>query len=90
MSAQPVNRFLDADGQVRQWPTKHTDKELVLEYLATKFEVGKSYSEREVNDVLKAWHTFQDWPLLRRELYDRGYLNRNPDGSNYHRVNRSD
>lgn len=90
MNTPNINRFLNADGLVIQWPTKHADKQLVLEYLATKFEAGRSYFEQEVNEVLKTWHTFQDWPLLRRELCDRGYLDRNPDGSSYHRVNQSD
>lgn len=76
-------RFLDSAGRVNQWPAKHKDKILVLEYLATKFTPGTAYSESEVNELLKKWHTFGDWPLLRRELFDRGFLDRNPDGSDY-------
>lgn len=78
-----VERFLDGDGRLEVWPSKQQDKQLVCEYLATKFVVGQSYSEVEVNDLLKAWHTFSDWPLLRRELYERHLLDRDPDGSNY-------
>jgi hypothetical protein len=54
--------------------------------VAQKFELGRFYHEREVNEVLKQWHTFSDWPLLRRELVERGLMTRNRDGTNYRRV----
>ena len=81
-----VERFLSADGVVQVWPSKQVDKQLVCEYLATKFEFQQIYDEHSINNVLKAWHSFSDWPLLRRELYERGLLSRNNDGSHYQRV----
>lgn len=81
-----VQRFLDKENRVVVWPKKHADKELVLAYLCTKFAFGTHYNELEVNDILKQWHTFSDWPLLRRELFERGYLDRNRDGSVYSRL----
>ncbi len=76
-------RFLDNDGRVKQWPSKHADKLLVLAYLATKFDLAEIYSEADVNGVLKQWHTFGDWSMLRRDLCDYGFLERNTDGSDY-------
>ncbi|MDQ5884929.1 MAG: hypothetical protein QG645_91, partial [Patescibacteria group bacterium] len=38
-------RFLDENGVLVVWPSKHKDKLLVIEYLATKFEYNKIYSE---------------------------------------------
>jgi hypothetical protein len=81
-----LQRFLDNDGLVKQWPRKLADKRLVLEYLATKFEFNHSYHEREVNEILKQWHTFGDWPLLRRELFEQGFLDRNRSGTDYRRL----
>lgn len=81
-----VQRFLNTENQVTVWPKKQADKELVLAYLITKFAFNKSYLEAEVNEILNQWHTFQDWPLLRRELFDRGYMNRNRDGTDYRRL----
>jgi hypothetical protein len=78
-----INRFLDQGGLVQVWPKKHVDKQLVCEYLACKFELGRTYHEREVNELLKQWHTFSDWPLLRRELIERHLLVRNRDGTEY-------
>jgi hypothetical protein len=86
MSGVSVKRFLDDDGKVHVWPKKHADKELVLDFLVTKFEFHKTYHENEVNEILKAWHTFQDWPLLRRELFERDYLARNLSGTDYKRL----
>lgn len=56
---------------------------LVLDYLASRFECGRVYTESEVNVLLRQWHTFDDWALLRRELFEQGYLNREKDGSRY-------
>lgn len=81
---QTERRFLDGDGRVKQWPSKQPDKLLVLAYLAARFDFDATYTEAEVNELLKRWHTFSDWPLLRRELCDRGFLERSADGSKYH------
>lgn len=78
-----IDRFLDKNGLVKIWPKKHADKIIVLEYLITKFDIGKTYSEKMINEVLNNWHTFHDWPLLRRELVDRGYLLRDKAGYEY-------
>ena len=83
---QSVNRFLNSDGLVSQWPKKLSDKRLVLEYLATKFEFDHSYHERDVNEILKQWHTFSDWPLLRRELFEQHFFVRNRSGTDYRRL----
>ena len=83
MTNKIVNRFLDDNGRLKQWPSKSKDKLLVTEYLATKFAADRSYREQEVNELLKQWHTFSDWPLLRRSLVDYGYMSRTTDGSEY-------
>ncbi|MEM6280624.1 MAG: DUF2087 domain-containing protein [Chloroflexota bacterium] len=85
MQKNPLQKYMDDADRITRWPTRKnkSDRALVLAYLATKFEAGTTYTEREVNDVLKQWHTFEDWALLRRELYEGGYLNREKDGSAY-------
>jgi hypothetical protein len=86
MSADNIQRFLDGENRITVWPKKHQGKELVVAYLATKFEFGKTYHERDINEILKQWHTFSDWPLLRRELFERGFLDRNRSGTEYTRL----
>ncbi len=83
MDTAEIANLLDDDGRVRRWPKKQDQKRLVLEYLSGKFTVGVEYSEGEVNAVLDAWHLFGDHALLRRELYDRGLVERTPDGRRY-------
>ncbi len=77
--------FLDKDFNLKSWPSrKHKEKQLMaLEYLASKFEAGREYSEKEVNEILNRHHTFGDPALLRRELYMKGFFNRTLDGSRY-------
>ena len=82
-------KLLDPRGRVTRWPSLRRNgrkvQQQVLAYLVTKFEIEKRYSEREVNAILKQYHTFSDWALLRRELYDWGYLERTRNGSAYWR-----
>lgn len=54
-----------------------------LRYLAGKFQQGRTYTEREVNELLNEWHTFRDPATLRRELYENRFLNRDPYGTAY-------
>jgi len=85
-SSDSVKRFLDADGKVTRWPARRhvqRDQKAILDYLIGKFERDVIYSEKEVNAILNTWHTFGDWALLRRELYDHEYLDRTPDGKQY-------
>ena len=74
-------------GEIIRWPKKPSDKEIVIQFLATKFDMDKQYSEKEVNKVLAQHHLFDDIPLLRRELISRKYLLRKDDGSQYWKNN---
>ena len=75
--------FVDDDGRLAQWPTRQKVQRMAIAYLAGKFEAGREYREREVNDVLVEWHTFGDWALLRRLLFDWCYMDRERDGTRY-------
>jgi hypothetical protein len=78
-----IEIYLDDQGRVRQWPSKLIMKNKVLDYMATKFADDGFYSESQVNDILKQWHTFNDYFILRRGLIDSGWLKRHRDGSQY-------
>jgi|GEM_PF-352903 Penicillin V acylase and related amidases len=79
-----VLRFLEGE-QIRQLPMKAAHKYCVLQYLASKFETGKEYTEGQVNALIDEWHTFGDYFVLRRELIDSGLMKRLPNGSKYWR-----
>jgi hypothetical protein len=83
-----LQKLLNKEGQVTRWPTKSKEKTLLIEYLATKFSKDEDYSEQDINETLKRWHTFSDWALLRRELFERGFLGRDKNGSSYWRTDK--
>ena len=80
---EELKKYLDNDNKIRVWPKRKEDKKIVVEYLASKFEAEKVYSEKEVNEIILFWHTFNDHTLLRRELVEQKYLNRTPDCKAY-------
>ena len=71
-----LKNFLDGSGSLTGYPTKFRLKMISLFYLASKFKQGVQYSEKEVNATLKQWHTFGDWCMLRRDLFDRRFFDR--------------
>ncbi len=81
--AKDLKGFFDKEGKLKVWPAKPDKKEAVIIWLARKFEEGREYSEKEVSAIINDNHSFSDHPLLRRELYDRGYLDRTPNGLKY-------
>lgn len=80
-----VRPFFDVEGRLKQWPAKLQKQLLVLAWLADHFERGRTYSESEVNEILQRAHTFDDWALLRRALFDYRHMDRKADGSSYWR-----
>jgi hypothetical protein len=55
-------------------PTNRAKRQIVLQRLALEFDVGRHYTEREVNAVLFEFHP--DWSALRRYLVEEGFLDR--------------
>lgn len=80
MSPQPdpylenvLRVFFDGD-RLRSIPTKRRARVAVLLRLLERFEVGRSYTEVEVNEILRTAH--EDVASLRRNLVEYGYLRR--------------
>lgn len=68
-----IRSFFDGD-RLRSIPTRRRARAAVLLHLLTRFERGREYPEREVNDVLRTAH--DDISTLRRELVDYRWLRR--------------
>jgi hypothetical protein len=62
------------DGHLTAIPAVRSKRLVVLDYLASRFEPGRVYPEREVNFVLGTVHP--DYAALRRYLVDEGFLER--------------
>ena len=71
---QRVLRNFVVDGRLVRLPARHAQKQVVLGYVARRFDESRSYEEREVNELLRGFH--DDTASLRRYLVDEGMLER--------------
>jgi hypothetical protein len=85
-AAQKALTQFDDQGRLVRWPNKYSVQRLAMWVLWMQFESRRVYTEREVNQVLKAWHTWGDHVTLRRELINDRLLTRKPDGSEYRKL----
>jgi hypothetical protein len=72
--AAAVLRTFFRDGRLTSIPAVHKKRLVVLDHLATQFEPGHRYTEKEVNERLARAHP--DYAALRRYLVDDGFLER--------------
>ena len=72
--AVAVLRNFVSDGRLRQIPASRSKRRIVLDWLAARFEPGKTYPERDVNLLLGMAHA--DVAALRRYLVDEEFLER--------------
>ena len=79
----PLRPFVRDDGRLAQWPSRQKVQRMAAALMATRFAPNRDYTEKEVNALLMDGHTFADWALLRRVLYDWCFLDRESDGSRY-------
>ena len=78
-----LKSFLDGEKRLHTFPAKRKRKLWALAYLAEKLEPGRVYTEKELGEELSRWHTFGDPATLRREMFDYGFLGRDPAGRGY-------
>lgn len=68
--------------KLKVFSSKAKKKAVIVKKIATQFEKGKTYTEMDVNGILKQIYP-EDYSTLRRSLIEMGYLDRKPDGSEY-------
>ncbi|MWV47524.1 DUF2087 domain-containing protein [Paenibacillus sp. HJL G12] len=68
-------------GPLKSFPKQEKRRVAILRQLASDFEEGRSYSEKEVNQVLET--RYADYVTMRRYLIEYGFLDRLPDGAEY-------
>lgn len=69
------------DGHLKTIPSQRKKLDVILRHISRSFTYGITYSENEVNQILKEFHA--DTSSLRRELISSGALKRSPDGREY-------
>ncbi|HRF96880.1 MAG TPA: metalloregulator ArsR/SmtB family transcription factor [Aggregatilineales bacterium] len=76
-----VLRDYTLNGQLTQLPSKEKRWLVVLRWLATKFEAGGYYTEKQVNAIITEAHP--DYATIRRNLVEYGFMRRERGGGNY-------
>ena len=79
-----IRDYTRRDGTLKTLPSQRKKLEAILRYVAQAFELGKRYSEKQVNDILSGYH--DDTATLRRELVGYGLMQREGGGGEYWRV----
>jgi hypothetical protein len=68
-------------GPLLSFPSKEKKRVAIIKHLIQFFDVNKTYTEKEVNDILKPF--YDDYVLLRRYLIEYGFMDRTQDCSAY-------
>jgi len=76
-----VLREYTSNGRLTQIPSRQKKQLVILRWLATKFQSDVTYTEKEINAILRQHH--DDHATLRRDLVDFGFLRRERAGSKY-------
>jgi len=80
--------FTTSTGRLKTIPAQRKKRNVILRHIVQELKVGQKYSERQLNSVLKRYHT--DTAFLRREMVVEKLLARAPDGGQYWRVDSGD
>ena len=73
----------DSEKRLVRLPNKLSVQRMAMWALWTRFSADVKYTEKEVNAILNAHHTFGDQATLRRELVNMHLLGRKSDCSVY-------
>ncbi|WP_169732337.1 DUF2087 domain-containing protein [Cohnella thermotolerans] len=69
-----LSNFFENNGRLKHLPSKLKKRLIVLEYLTNQLDTAKTYSELELNEIIKAYH--DDYATIRRELFIHKFVNR--------------
>lgn len=76
-----IKIYMDENKALKSYPAKEKKKIIVLEEITKNFTKGKSYSEKEINRILK--RIYEDYATIRRALIEYGFIERSKDCANY-------
>jgi predicted transcriptional regulator len=79
-----IKDYSRRDGSLKTLPSQRKKLEAILRYVVQAFDVGKRYSEKQVNEMLARYH--DDTATLRRELVGFGLMQREGGGGEYWRL----
>jgi predicted transcriptional regulator len=76
--------FTDSEGRIIAFPEKEKKLLVILRYAVSAFEMGKRYSEKEVNETLLRFN--KDTAFLRRSFIEYKLMGREGGGREYWRL----
>jgi len=79
--ADVLKVYIDKNGALKNFPAKEKKKIILLEQISGNFSKGRTYSEKEVNRILK--RIYEDYPTIRRALIEYGFIDRTNDCNSY-------
>ena len=79
--AKVIRAFFEY-GKLRSIPVQRKKKLICYEEIASLFEIGRVYEEKEVDDIISPVH--EDYCTIRRDMIGEGIFRR--DGSKYVRL----
>src|SRR6266542_7018910 len=79
-----IKDYSRRDGSLKTLPSQRKKLEAILRHIVKSFDIGKRYSEKQVNEILSRYH--DDTATLRRELVGSGLMQREDGGGEYWRV----
>lgn len=71
---EKVMKAFYRDGRIQQIPAQKQKRWIVFEPILNEFEYGHSYSESEVNEIIKRYH--DDYCLIRRTFIEERVMSR--------------
>ncbi|WP_028552729.1 metalloregulator ArsR/SmtB family transcription factor [Paenibacillus sp. UNC451MF] len=74
MAESVIKNFMTSDGKLKHVPAQLKKKLIVLEHMVQQLEQGRHYSEKEINEFIKAYH--DDFATIRREFIMHQFLYR--------------
>ncbi|WP_282942195.1 metalloregulator ArsR/SmtB family transcription factor [Paenibacillus sp. RC67] len=66
LAASVIKNFMTSDGKLKHVPAQLKKKLIILEHLVLQLEQGRHYTEKEMNEFIKAYH--DDFATIRREF----------------------
>lgn len=76
-----IKAYMDETNALKSYPAKEKKKIIVLGEIVKNFSTGRTYTEKEINIVLK--RIFEDYVTIRRALIEYGFIDRSKDCSKY-------
>lgn len=70
-----------SEGALTKFPTREKQRLVILREITRQLKTDHIYDEQELNQDLKEF--YEDYALIRRYLFEYGFLDRKPDGSQY-------